>query len=59
MATMTGIVFGGPFLTIYRWACGFGISRVLLGAHFPGDTIVGAIMGSAIAIMVALQLGLA
>ena len=59
LATMTGIVFGGPFLTLYGWACGVGLSRVLLGAHFPGDTIAGAIIGSAIAMMVASQLGLA
>ena len=43
LATMTGIVFDGPFLTLYGWACGAGLSRVLLGAHFPGDTIAGAI----------------
>ena len=59
LPTMTGIVFGGPFLTLYGWACGVGLSRGLLGAHFPGDTIAGAIIGSAIAMMVASQLGLA
>ena len=59
LPTMTGIVSGGPFLTLYGWACGVGLSRVLLGAHFPGDTIAGAIIGSAIAMMVASQLGLA
>ena len=58
LATMTGIIFGGPFLTLYGWACGVGLSRVLLGAHFPGDTIAGATIGSAIAMMVASQLGL-
>ena len=56
---MTGIVFGGPFLTLYGWACGVGLSRVLLGKHFPGDTIAGALMGSDIIIVVASQLGLA
>lgn len=59
LATMASTVFGGPFLTLYGWACGVGLSRALLGAYFPGDTIAGAIMGSAIAIMVASQLGLA
>jgi membrane-associated phospholipid phosphatase len=29
-----------------------------LGAHFPGDTIAGATIGSGIAMMVASQLGL-
>ena len=56
-ATMTGIASGGPFLTLYGWTCGVGLSRVLLGAHFPGDTIAGEIMGSAIAMVVASQLG--
>ena len=56
---MTGILFGGPFLTLFGWAHGGGLSRVLLGTHFLGDTIAGAIMDSAIAIMVASQLGLA
>ena len=59
LATMTGIVFDGPFLTLYGWACGAGLSRVLLGAHFSGDTIAGAIIWSAIAMMVASKLGLA
>ena len=59
LATMTGIDFGGPFLTPYGWACGVGLSRLLLEAHFPGDTIAGAITGNAIAILVASQLGLA
>lgn len=59
LATMTGIVFGGPFLTLYGWACGIGLTRVLLGPRFPGDTNAGAIIGSAIAMMVASQLGLA
>ena len=58
LATMTGIVFGGPFLTLYGWACGVGLSRILLGAHFPGETMAGATIGSAIARIVASQLGL-
>ena len=59
LATMTGLVFGGPFLNLYGRAYRVGLSRVLLGTHSPGDTIASAIMGSAVAIMVASQLGLA
>ena len=58
LTTMTGIVFGGPFLSLYGWACGVGLSRDLLGTHFPGDTIAGATIVSTIAMMVASQLGL-
>ena len=59
LATMTGIVFGGPFVTLYGWACDIGLSRVLWGAHFPGDTIASAMMGNANVMMVTSQLGLA
>ena len=58
LTTMTGIVFGGPFLSLYGWACGVGLWRVLLGTHFPGGTIAGATIVSTIAMMVASQLGL-
>jgi len=58
LATMTGIVFGGPFLILYCWACCVALSRVVLGAHFPGDTVAGAIIGSTIATLTAAQLSL-
>lgn len=29
----------------YLWAAGIGISRVILGVHYPSDIIVGAILG--------------
>lgn len=40
-----------PALTIplYIWASLVGISRVLLGVHYPSDTIAGAILGTACA----------
>ena len=58
LATCTGIVFGGPFIALYVWASSVALSRVLLGVHFPGDTVAGGAMGSAIAVLTAGQLGL-
>ena len=51
LASTTGIVFGGPFAVLYAWACGVAVSRVLLGAHFPGDTVAGAVIGSGLALL--------
>ena len=57
LATVTGIVLGGPFMALYVWASAVAISRVLLGVHFPGDTVAGALLGSSIAVLSAQQLG--
>ena len=43
---------------MYLWAAGVGLSRVLLGVHFPGDILAGALMGSGIALFTAAQLGI-
>ena len=58
LATTTGIIFAGTFAVLFAWATAVAISRVLLGVHFPGDTVAGALMGSSIALMTATQLGL-
>ena len=52
------LVYGGPVLAMYLWAAGVGLSRVLLGVHFPGDILAGALMGSGIALFTAAQLGI-
>ena len=58
LATALLLVYGGPVLVIYLWAAGVALSRVLLGVHFPGDILAGALMGSSITLLGASQLGM-
>ncbi|MEM1153231.1 MAG: phosphatase PAP2 family protein, partial [Pseudomonadota bacterium] len=44
-------IFGAPALVTYLWACAVAVSRVLLGVHFPGDIVAGAVMGSSIGLL--------
>lgn len=57
LATALVVVYGGPVLAIYLWAAGVALSRVLLGVHFPGDILAGALMGSSIALACAALMG--
>lgn len=34
-------------IVFYSWAILVGVSRVMLGVHFPGDTLAGATLGTA------------
>ena len=37
--------------SLYSWAVLVGMSRIFLGVHFPTDTVMGALLGSACAVV--------
>ena len=45
-------------MVMFAWALMVGISRVVVGVHFPGDVLAGALMGSGIAMGTASLLSL-
>ncbi len=51
--TVLVVHFGALCLPLYAWAMAVGMSRVYLGVHFPTDTVMGAILGSSIALSTA------
>lgn len=52
MVTLLVMFFGWPFAVLYIWACAVAFSRIVLGVHFPTDTMVGAVMGITLAFSV-------
>lgn len=58
LATTLLVAYGPVAAPLYLWALAVAVSRILLGVHFPGDTVAGALMGCGITLLVALEMGL-
>lgn len=54
--TLLVLHFGPLLILLYVWSVGVALSRIYLGVHFPSDTVIGAILGSAIALSSAVWL---
>ncbi|GAB2990672.1 phosphatase PAP2 family protein [Psychrosphaera aestuarii] len=48
-ATIVSFYYPELIMLAYTWATGIALSRVLLGVHFPSDTVIGALLGIACA----------
>lgn len=48
MASLISSFYPSLALIVYVWAAFIGFSRVLLGVHYPGDILAGAILGMSI-----------
>lgn len=51
LATVLVLVYGCGAVVMYLWAGAVALSRVSLGVHYPGDVLVGAVVGSFVAVI--------
>lgn len=51
VATLLGFFFPTLMVGLYLWAALVGFSRVVLGVHFPTDTLVGVALGISVAMI--------
>lgn len=51
MATLLGYFYPSLMIPLYGWAMLVGFARVVLGVHFPTDTVMGALLGIGTAIL--------
>lgn len=58
LATCLFATHSAAALAMFVWAAAVGLSRVVLGVHFPGDIVAGASMGATTALVACSLLGL-
>ncbi len=51
MATLFSFVYPNLATALYFWSVMVGASRILLGVHFPSDTVIGALLGHCIGLL--------